>query len=83
MTPLPELKKGDRVTTGTVTWTVRRIKCGRDFFEPVYLFTGAYGVRIREAYTGEELAALGFRYLEKGKDHGSRAGVRSAQTAAS
>ena len=62
---LPELKPGDvlikhDIKHGIHVLTVRKVGQGKEFDEPVYFLTGKYGVRLRNAYTGEELAALGY-----------------------
>jgi len=62
---LPELKKGDRLVRvaadGEVTvFTVCKVDRGKEFDEPVYFLTGKYGVKLRNAYTGEELAGMGY-----------------------
>ena len=65
-TVMPELKKGDvvvkRGTDGTLTmFRVIRVGKGTEFDEPVYYLSGVYGVKLRNAYTGEELASMGYR----------------------
>ena len=63
---LPELKKGDvlihKMRNGEVsTLTVIKVGKGAEFDEPVYYLRGMYGVKIRQPYTGEALAALEYR----------------------
>ncbi|MEK9137384.1 MAG: hypothetical protein AAB393_09695 [Bacteroidota bacterium] len=63
---LPELRKGDVLVKtdgdGEVsTLTVIKVGQGKEFYEPVYYLQGLYGVKIRQPYTGEALAALGYR----------------------
>jgi len=62
---LPELKKGNvlvRRSNGNESdiFTVRQVGTGKEFEEPVYLLTGRYGVKLKTAYTIEELAGMGF-----------------------
>jgi len=62
---LPELKPGDVLVKhdskhGIYVLTVRKVGKGKEFDEPVYFLTGQYGVKLKNAYTGEELAGLGY-----------------------
>jgi hypothetical protein len=59
--PLPELKKGDVLKTEGNTVTVCQVKRGTEFDEPVYRLVGPLGVKLRNWYTGEELARWGYR----------------------
>jgi len=68
---LPELKKGDVLfKTGPdgrqTEFTVIKVGKGTEFDEPVYFLSGMYGVKLRKAYTGEELSTLGYGLKEKG-----------------
>ena len=70
---LPELRKDDVLfkpcPDGTVTeFTVVKVGKGTEFDEPVYFLSGMYGVKLRKAYTGEELSNLGYRLKEKGTE---------------
>lgn len=67
---LPELKPGDvlikhDIKYGIHVLTVRKVGQGKEFDEPVYFLTGKYGVRLRNAYTGEELANMGYSLKTK------------------
>lgn len=62
---LPELKKGDQlVRVGkdrqVSVFTISKVGRGIDFDEPVYRLTGKYGVTLKNTYTGEELARMGY-----------------------
>ena len=41
-----------------------RVVKGEEFDEPVYYLQGMYGVKLKQAYAGEELAAFGFKVEE-------------------
>ena len=62
---LPELKKGDALVRSLngapEEVTVRQVGRGKEFDEPVYLLTGRYGVKLKTAYTIEQLAGMGFK----------------------
>jgi len=34
---------------------------GREFDEPVYYLQGLYGIKLKQSYTGEQLASAGYR----------------------
>ena len=63
---LPELKVNNvlvktDVSGRVTTFTVRKVGKGRKFDEPVYFLRGAFGVNLKTAYAGEDLAAMGYR----------------------
>jgi len=63
---LPELKKGDVVfkvnSNGRMTkFTVFRVGKGAHFDEPAYYLQGTSGVKLKNPYTGEELAGMGYQ----------------------
>jgi hypothetical protein len=62
---LPELKKGDvlarSINGASETLTVRQVGEGKEFDEPVYFLVGKYGVKLKTAYTIEQLAGMGFK----------------------
>ena len=67
---LPELKKGDQIVRTDndghrTIFTVARVARGSEFDEPVYFLTGQYGVKLSNAYTGEQLAGMGYRLRER------------------
>jgi hypothetical protein len=48
-------KLGEKTTV-----TVRKVGHGIEFDEPVYYLEGRFGVRLKQAYAGEELAEAGY-----------------------
>ena len=61
---LPELEKGDvlfKPDGGPDEFTVIKVGKGKEFDAPVYYLSGMYGVKLKRAYAGEELSALGYR----------------------
>lgn len=70
---LPELKKGDQVVRvgkggDETVFAVSRVGRGQHFDEPVYYLRGKYGVTLRNAYAGEELARMGYTLAEDRKE---------------
>jgi len=66
---LPELKKGDVLAKAdgkdhVRTFIVIKVGKGREFDEPVYYLQGMYGAKLKKAYTGEDLAGIGYRLKE-------------------
>ena len=63
---LPELKKGAKLAhhkTGHQI-KVNAVRKGEDFDEPIYKLEGIYGTRLKNDYTGEDLARMGYMVVE-------------------
>jgi len=72
---LPELKKGAvlavvRQNGEMSRLKVRRVDKGREFDEPVYFLTGKYGSKLKNAYTGEDLASQGYKLVGRTIEQG-------------
>ena len=64
---LPELKKGDVIKNQKTGHTMRvfQVNQGALFEEPVYKLQGMYGVKLKETYTREELAGMGYMLQQR------------------